>query len=730
MTVTITPIGVGTVEGDGTGDKARTAGQSINTNQANIKAAIEDLEGRFWTLDDTARSLALGERVVSETHAGITHTLPATFALSATALSDIWVWNADTNSNVTLAPNTGDEIFINGTGQGASTSITIAFGELAIISPRVTDTSWDVIILVTKANLATAAQGALADSALQSIAADSITMDMLVDIATDTFLGRVTAATGTVEVLTNAQAKTALDLTGTNSGDQTSMSGISDTKANFDIACSDGDFMYIGDAPTSHTHLLAAGATDVTATAAELNVLDLSGTALTTGWVYAADGVSTASWRKLLGSEITNDQSWAADQTTMSGFSDTKANFNTACSDGTFMYVGDAPTSHTLLSHTISGETQGHVLAADSATTYSIRQLLGSEISNTENWAADQTLTDLGVNATAGELNILDLSATALTAGWGYFADGASTASWRKLLGSEITNDQSWAADQTTMSGFSDTKANFNTACSDGTFLYVGDVTSNVTHTGQVTGATALSLDVTAITAQPASGAIIATDTILTNDGGVLSETTFTQLNTYFNSSLSFSTASSSDTFTNKTFDANGTGNSLSNVDVADLANGTDGELITWDAAGAPATVGAGTTDQVLTSNGAGAAPTFQSLSAVRWSKSITVENPDDAEDISIFFTNVALTITEMRAVVRGTTPSVTWTIKHHATDRSNAGNAVVTAGTTTTSQTSGSDVTSFNDATIPADSFVWFETSAQTGTVDEINVTMIGTED
>lgn len=66
------------------------------------------------------------------------------------------------------------------------------------------------------------------------------------------------------------------------------------------------------------------------------------------------------------------------------------------------------------------------------------------------------------------------------------------------------------------------------------------------------------------------------------------------------------------DTFTNKTFDANGTGNSLSNVDVADLASGTDGELITWDASGNPATVAVGSSGQVLTSNGAGAAPTFQ----------------------------------------------------------------------------------------------------------------------
>jgi len=75
-------------------------------------------------------------------------------------------------------------------------------------------------------------------------------------------------------------------------------------------------------------------------------------------------------------------------------------------------------------------------------------------------------------------------------------------------------------------------------------------------------------------------------------------------------------TTSNTKTLTNKTFDANGTGNSLSNVDIADLANGTDGELITWDASGAPTTVGVGTADYVLTSNGAGAAPTFQALAA------------------------------------------------------------------------------------------------------------------
>lgn len=71
-------------------------------------------------------------------------------------------------------------------------------------------------------------------------------------------------------------------------------------------------------------------------------------------------------------------------------------------------------------------------------------------------------------------------------------------------------------------------------------------------------------------------------------------------------------TPSSTDTLTNKTIDANGTGNSISNIDIADLANGTDGELITWDASGAPAAVAVGTAGHVLTSGGAGVAPTFQ----------------------------------------------------------------------------------------------------------------------
>ncbi|MBI2462810.1 MAG: hypothetical protein HYV65_01075, partial [Candidatus Spechtbacteria bacterium] len=57
---------------------------------------------------------------------------------------------------------------------------------------------------------------------------------------------------------------------------------------------------------------------------------------------------------------------------------------------------------------------------------------------------------------------------------------------------------------------------------------------------------------------------------------------------------------------------ASGVMTNVTGIPVSALANGTDGELITWDASGVATTVAAGTAAQVLTSNGAGAAPTFQ----------------------------------------------------------------------------------------------------------------------
>jgi len=60
-------------------------------------------------------------------------------------------------------------------------------------------------------------------------------------------------------------------------------------------------------------------------------------------------------------------------------------------------------------------------------------------------------------------------------------------------------------------------------------------------------------------------------------------------------------------------------------VTLAKLASGTDGELITWDASGDPAVVAVGTATNVLTSNGAGAAPTFQAAGGGAWNLLSTI---------------------------------------------------------------------------------------------------------
>lgn len=85
-----------------------------------------------------------------------------------------------------------------------------------------------------------------------AIANNAVTLAKMADVATGTVFYRKTAATGDPEVQTLATLKTDLGLTGTNSGDQTSIVGITGTKAQFDTAVTDGNFLYVGDI-TSYT---------------------------------------------------------------------------------------------------------------------------------------------------------------------------------------------------------------------------------------------------------------------------------------------------------------------------------------------------------------------------------------------------------------------------------------------------------------------------------------------
>jgi len=173
-------------------------------------------------------------------------------------------------------------------------------------------------------------------------------------VATITGLGSLATQNGTFSGTSS----------GTNTGDQTSIVGISGTKTQFNTAVSDGDIQFVGDAPTAHTHTLAAGATDVTITAVDLNTLDDG--VNTTLHFHSSDrdranhtGTQAVGTITGLGTLATQNGTFSGtssgtntgDQTTIVGITGTKAQFDTAVIDGNVQWVGDAPTAHT---HTLS----------------------------------------------------------------------------------------------------------------------------------------------------------------------------------------------------------------------------------------------------------------------------------------------------------------------------------------------------------------------------------------
>lgn len=100
-------------------------------------------------------------------------------------------------------------------------------------------------------------------------------------------------------------------------------------------------------------------------------------------------------------------------------------------------------------------------------------------------------------------------------------------------------------------------------------------------------------------------------------------------------------------------------------------------------------------------------------------SKGGFIRRPGTSLDQTLFFTTKAITVTQITGVLRGGT-SGTITIRH-SPDRSATGIEVVTGGSAITSLTTGTVITSFNDATIPANSWVWMEMPAKTGILLEL---------
>lgn len=109
----------------------------------------------------------------------------------------------------------------------------------------------------------------------------------------------------------------------------------------------------------------------------------------------------------------------------------------------------------------------------------------------------------------------------------------------------------------------------------------------------------------------------------------------------------------------------------------------------------------------------------------------LIIEDLADSMNYGIGFVGAAFTISEIRAVHTGSglsSPSISLTV-NQGTDRT-SGTAVVTGGSTITSTTTGNSITSFNDATCPANSWLWITTASKSGTTDNLEIIVRGTYD
>jgi hypothetical protein len=103
--------------------------------------------------------------------------------------------------------------------------------------------------------------------------------------------------------------------------------------------------------------------------------------------------------------------------------------------------------------------------------------------------------------------------------------------------------------------------------------------------------------------------------------------------------------------------------------------------------------------------------------------KSISIPTPRLGDDFTLFRADSDVTLTNVVGVLQGSSsPSVTFVLRY-ALDRTATG-TLATVSTAVTSTTTGT-VVPVQQMPIPADSFVWMEVTAVSGSVSELNITL-----
>jgi hypothetical protein len=219
---------------------------------------------------------------------------------------------------------------------------------------------------------------------------------------------------------------------------------------------------------------------------------------------------------------------------------------------------------------------EGYTFAVSGTTSLSLGTVGINTVAITSDGGVDDVTLPVATNASAGM---------------------ASSAHITKLEG--IPSDAT--ADQTSIVGISGTLAEFNAALSDGTFA-TGGGTVTGTNTGTNTGDNTVCTSGTATTAMTLEtprtiGGVAFDGSANINLPGV---NIIGDQDTTGNASTATIAGTVSDNA----------------ITLSKMAPGTAGNLLTYDTLGDPAFVTTGSATQVLTSNGAGAAPTFQTIAA------------------------------------------------------------------------------------------------------------------
>lgn len=253
--------------------------------------------------------------------------------------------------------------------------------------------------------------------------------------------------------------------------------------------------------------------TGLTASGAELNILD--GATLTTTELNYVDGVTSAIQTQLDGkaASLGVDDNYVTDaekvklgnlsgtntgdQTSIVGITGTKAQFDTVITDGNILYVGDVTQYTDEMAQDSVGSMVDSSLVYVDATPLLQRAALTGDVtasagSNTTAIANDVVTYAKMQNVSATDKLLGrsssgagDVEEIACTAAGRALIDDADTTAQRTTLGLGTLATQSGTfsgtssgtntGDQTSIVGITGTKAQFDTAVTDGNILYVGD---------------------------------------------------------------------------------------------------------------------------------------------------------------------------------------------------------------------------------------------------------------